>query len=45
MRYDRNWSIEKTAAVAERFQFHCEKAKTDNPIVSQLALQMCDIEL
>ncbi len=31
--------------VAERFMFHSEKAKTDNPLIADMASKMCEIEL
>ena len=31
--------------VIERYLFHSEKAKSENPIVSDIANKMCDIEL
>lgn len=31
--------------VAERFLFHSEKAKSDNPVVADVAKEMCDIEI
>lgn len=31
--------------VVERFQFHLEKARSDNPIVAEIARKMCGIGL
>lgn len=32
-------------AVAERFLFHREKAKSDNPVVAEIAKGMCELEI
>lgn len=31
--------------VVERFQFHKEKAGEDNPMISEFAKKMCEIEM
>ncbi len=36
---------ELLAQVAQRFMFHFEKAKTDNPLIADMAAKMCEIEL
>lgn len=39
------WLIEKITDVVGRFQFHKEKVKAENPIISEFAKKMCEIEL
>ena len=36
---------ELLAQVVERFCFHCEKAKSENPIVASAATKMCEVEI
>ena len=42
---NKNWLVEKLAAVVERFQFHREKVTADNPVVSEFAEKMCEIDM
>lgn len=39
------WLIGKIADVVERFQFHKEKIRADNPIITEFAKKMCELEL
>lgn len=36
---------ETLAQVAERFIFHSEKARADNPLVVEMAAKMCEVEI
>lgn len=36
---------EVLSKVVDRFQFHSEKAKSENPIIAELAEKMCEIEI
>lgn len=31
--------------VIQRFLFHSEKKKSDNPVIREIANQMCDVEI
>lgn len=33
------------AQVVERFRFHADKAKSDNPLIAESAEKMCSIEI
>lgn len=36
---------ELLSKVVDRFQFHSEKAKSDNPLIAEMAKKMCEIEV
>lgn len=36
---------ELLAQVAERFMFHSEKTRADNPLVAEMASKMCEVEI
>ena len=42
---ENTWLIGKIADVVDRFQFHKEKVRSDNPIITEFAKKMCEIEL
>lgn len=33
------------ARVVERFRFHSEEAKSDNPLIAEMAAKMCGVEI
>lgn len=33
------------AQVIERFHFHSGKAKSDNPLIAEMAAKMCEVEM
>lgn len=36
---------ELLAQAAERFLFHSEKAKANNPLIADMAAKMCEVEI
>lgn len=36
---------ELLAQIVDWFQFHAEKAKSDNPLVAEMAAKMCEVEI
>ncbi len=40
-----NRTNELLAQVVERFRFHSRKACSDNPVIAQIARDICDVEL
>ena len=39
------WEKKRLFDVIERYFFHSEKSRSDNPIISEAAKRMCDIEI
>lgn len=45
MRRMNNLTLNTLCKVVERFRFHSRKAREGNPIVSDIAKKMCEVEL